>query len=132
MPSGAALGRGAALPAESDMIGMIVLPTGRSALAACCGRGARWAFSLRPSRRSAMQPHVKFCRRRVPLHRTTGDTLAWRMLARRVVVVAAALAALLLIGGCEGAKGKKSKSKKAKEPVVLPAAKLAKYVRCDG
>jgi hypothetical protein len=54
------------------------------------------------------------------------------MLARRVVVFAAALAALLLIGGCEGAKGKKSKSKKAKEPVVLPAAKLAKYVRCDG
>ena len=54
------------------------------------------------------------------------------MKAGRVVLLAAALLLLLLMGGCEAAKGKKGKGKKSKEPVVLPAAKLAKYVRCDG
>merc|ERR1712127_811348 len=39
---------------------------------------------------------------------------------------------LMQLGGCEGAKAKKGKGKKVKDPVVLPAAKLAKYVRCDG
>ena len=48
------------------------------------------------------------------------------------VVLVVATTLLLVLDSANAAKEKKSKSKKSKDPVALPATKLAKYIKCEG